>query len=157
MALRQALASTTLPARFRAAESVMQCSSLGALDQRWLDEFADSLAAGSYADDEDDALAAGGAGGAAGGCNGSQSSGAGGAGSSRGTPSGDGGAAKKGGSSNNGSQQQRGQLPRRPRLHLVWPTADEVRHSIEGWDAGRSIPSWSQKVHVACLQQLFRR
>ena len=57
-------------------------------------------------------------------------------------------------------QQQQRQLQqrlRRPRLHFVWPTAEEVRGSIEGWVAGNSIPSQHKNVGADCLQMLFRR
>jgi hypothetical protein len=39
----------------------------------------------------------------------------------------------------------------------VWPTADDVRGSIEGWAAGGSIPARSNNIRSECLQQLFRR
>jgi hypothetical protein len=46
MALRKALNATNIPERFRSAETVMQCSSLGTINTKWLEEFQDSLNAG---------------------------------------------------------------------------------------------------------------
>jgi hypothetical protein len=49
------------------------------------------------------------------------------------------------------------QQRRRPRLHFVWPTAEDVRGSVEGWASGGSIPTQHSKVTTECLRQLFRR
>jgi tyrosyl-DNA phosphodiesterase-1 len=42
-------------------------------------------------------------------------------------------------------------------LALVWPAAEEVRDSIEGWFAGRSIPGPAANVSRAHLAPLYRR
>jgi len=42
-------------------------------------------------------------------------------------------------------------------IHLIWPTAEEVQNSIEGWFAGGSIPGYPEKVQRDFLQQYYRR
>jgi hypothetical protein len=145
MALRKALQQTHLPARFAAAETVLQCSSLGTLNTKWLEELQDSLNAGQLEQTNSS----------------SPNQGQGFAGSlNAGTKAGGDG----GGSSKQQQwpqqlmqQQQQRQRQRRPRLHFVWPTAEDVRGSIEGWAAGGSIPARSNNIRSDCLQQLFRR
>ena len=44
-----------------------------------------------------------------------------------------------------------------PGLHLVWPTTEEVRNSVEGWFAGGSIPGYPDKVKKDFLQGHYRR
>nr|CCA15048.1 tyrosylDNA phosphodiesterase putative [Albugo laibachii Nc14] len=38
------------------------------------------------------------------------------------------------------SLQAHSTTKQRPALHLIWPSAEQVRNSIEGWNAGRAIP-----------------
>ena len=42
-------------------------------------------------------------------------------------------------------------------LHLVWPTVQEVRDSVEGYAAGGSIPGTVANVTKPFLQSLWRR
>jgi hypothetical protein len=154
MALRRALSQQQLPARFKAADTVLQCSSLGRIGPNkaepggrpskqaakkgpsWLEELQDSLNAGQFVAEQQ----------------------------GNGTPA----AAAAAGSSNGSSQQQRPGWPqqlqpqqsqqrRRPRLHFVWPIAEDVRQSVEGWAAGSSIPAYHDKLQAECLEDLFRR
>lgn len=42
-------------------------------------------------------------------------------------------------------------------LRLVWPTAEQVRTSNQGWAAGGSIPGRAECVHHAALVRLWAR
>jgi tyrosyl-DNA phosphodiesterase-1 len=42
-------------------------------------------------------------------------------------------------------------------VHLIWPSAEEVQNSLEGWFAGRSIPGPAQNVNKEFLQPHYRR
>ena len=42
-------------------------------------------------------------------------------------------------------------------MQLVWPTAEEVRLSLEGWSAGDSIPGPAKNVDRPFLQQYWHR
>jgi len=142
MAVRRVLSQHAFPERFKSADTVLQCSSLGSINQRWLEELQDSFNAGRYVPDTSTPQASAAAAAAA--------------------------AAAGGGPAEalpEEQQKQKQQWPqqllqqqrRRPRLHFIWPTAEEVRGSIEGWGAGGSIPGRRQNVSADCLQHIFRR
>ena len=42
-------------------------------------------------------------------------------------------------------------------LHIIWPQADEVRNSLEGWFAGGSIPGRKDNVERDHLRRLYHR
>jgi tyrosyl-DNA phosphodiesterase-1 len=42
-------------------------------------------------------------------------------------------------------------------VHLIWPAAEEVQNSLEGWFAGSSIPGYPNNVTKDFLQQYYRR
>lgn len=145
MAIKKVLSQQQMPAHLQAAQTVLQCSSLGTINQKWLEELQDSLNAGKFTGPQPAAAAAAAASGSNGGA---------------------GGGVNRAGSSQQPQQQRSPGWPqqlqqqrqrRRPRVHFVWPTAEDVRGCIEGWTAGGSIPTQSKKITADCLQCLFRR
>lgn len=59
MRLRALLSETSIPEQYKQAPCIIQCSSLGSLDERWLkQEFMASLTAGKYVSDEQTIAAA---------------------------------------------------------------------------------------------------
>ena len=149
--LRALLAAEPMPAAWRELPAALQFSSLGKLTKEWLmDEFVPSLTAGAYA---------------AGGAEQQQ----------HGDDGGGGGGSKQRRQTSLDGYFQRspgkraGGDPAKPppgaplppeKVHIVWPTLDDVRNSLEGWRAGGSIPgSWSNVAGPdrAFLGKLWRR
>ncbi len=42
-------------------------------------------------------------------------------------------------------------------LYLVWPTVQEIRDSLEGWNAGRSVPGPQKNIEKPHLRQYWCR
>ena len=125
MRMRALLEKEVFPAKFKGSPLVAQYSSTGGVSEKWLAEFTQSLCGGRCAQ-------AGGAG--AGAVPRAAGEGGGGGGGGGGREAEGGGGGEDGGAMGPGP------------LQIIWPTAPEVRESLEGYAAGRSMPGSVQNV-----------
>ena len=140
MALRRLLSREHFPDSFAQAPMIAQFSSLGSLNEDWLREFRHSMACGlkasgwysrSCLSEARSCQAAG--------CAAHRQS-------------------LQSPARTCLTGQKLGDATPGPRgLQLVWPTAEEVRLSLEGWSAGDSIPGPAKNVDRPFLQQYWHR
>jgi hypothetical protein len=152
MRLRALLAATRLPQRFKSAACLAQFSSLGSIDEKWLQhEMTASMAAGSYYSSNDDNHPSSSAAGEA--AKGSNVGGASSSSSSQNAFAHMRAAAAATSSRGLRVGEQQPQVP----LQLVWTTVREVQQSREGWAGGGSIPGRHDNVMRPFLMRQYCR